>query len=147
MLCKIDKLGDIGDKVVVKDGYARNFLIPNNKALVANKNNLLLFNSRKLQLEQELNYRKSQTIDRINKIKKLNSITILAKVGRNNKIFGSINSNHIIKYMKDQGIHLKSREISLPTKSIRKIGTYDIKILIEKRLVTKLSLKVESYKK
>ncbi|MCV2528573.1 MAG: 50S ribosomal protein L9 [Candidatus Lightella neohaematopini] len=144
LLCKIDKLGNIGDKVLVKNGYARNFLLPNNKALVANKNNLLLFNSKKLQLEQEIANRKLQIIEKINKIKELNNITILVKVGRNNKIFGSVTSSHIIKYMKDQGIYLKRKEICLPMKSIRKLGNYNIIIMITKKLTVQLNLKVES---
>ncbi|MCV2525641.1 MAG: 50S ribosomal protein L9 [Candidatus Lightella neohaematopini] len=144
LLCKIDRLGNIGEKVVVKSGYARNFLLPNNKALIANRNNLLLFNSKKLQLEQEITNRKLQIIEKINKIKELNSITILVKVGRNNKIFGSVTSSHIIKYMKDQGIYLKRKEVCLPMKSIRKLGNYNITILIAKKLVTQLTLKVES---
>ncbi|MCV2518743.1 MAG: 50S ribosomal protein L9 [Candidatus Lightella neohaematopini] len=146
LLCKINKLGNIGDKVVVKDGYARNFLLPNKKALVANEDNLLLFNDKKAQLEQELAHHKSEIIQKINKIKKLNSITMLAKVGKNNKIFGSINSNHIVKYMKNHGIYLKNKEINLPIRSIRKLGNYNVVILIEKKLTVHITLKIKGYK-
>ncbi|MCV2499884.1 MAG: 50S ribosomal protein L9 [Candidatus Lightella neohaematopini] len=146
LLCKINKLGNIGDKVVVKNGYARNFLLPNKKALVANKDNLLLFNNKKIQIEQELAYHKSKILDKINKIKELNSITILVKVGKNNRIFGSINSNHIVKYMKNHGIYLKNKEISLPIKSIRKLGNYNVIISVEKELTVQIALKIESCK-
>ncbi|MCV2502413.1 MAG: 50S ribosomal protein L9 [Candidatus Lightella neohaematopini] len=147
LLCKINKLGNVGDKVVVKDGYARNFLLPNKKALVANRDNLLLFDNKKIQLEQELAQHKSEIINKINKIKELNNITILAKVGKNNKIFGSINSNHIVKYMKNHGIYLKNKEVNLPIKSIRKVGNYNVTIFVEKKLTVQITLKIKSYNK
>ncbi|MCV2526225.1 MAG: 50S ribosomal protein L9 [Candidatus Lightella neohaematopini] len=146
LLCKINKLGNVGDKVVVNNGYARNFLLPNKKALIANKDNLLLFNNKKIQLEQELAHHKSKIIDKINKIKELNNITILAKVGKNNKIFGSINSRHIVKYMKNYGVYLKNKEIKLPVKSIRKLGNYNVIIAIEKELIVQITLKIKGYK-
>ncbi|MCV2508626.1 MAG: 50S ribosomal protein L9 [Candidatus Lightella neohaematopini] len=144
LLCKINKLGNVGDKVAVKDGYARNFLLPNKKALVANKDNLLFFNNKKIQLEKELADYEYKITDKVNKIKELNNITILAKVGKNNKIFGSINSNHIVKYMKNHGIYLKNKEINLPIKSIRKLGSYDVTILVEKKLVVRILLTIKS---
>ncbi|QJC33805.1 50S ribosomal protein L9 [Enterobacteriaceae endosymbiont of Donacia provostii] len=140
----LDKILNIGEKsqiIDVKSGYARNFLIPKNKAIIANKNNILI-------LKQKILEKKSKLLDILNKAKlKLknfnlikNKIVIMAKASKNGKLFGSINKNDIIKEFKKIRFDLLKKEIKLPKKGIKYLGEYNIvfkfheKILVEKKI-------------
>lgn len=126
LLSKINKLGDSGKVINVKSGYARNFLIPTGKAIIANKKNIESFEAQRIALEQE-NINKILTAQkRAEKIQKINSITILSKVGKAGKIFGSVGIRNIIKEIMLLGVKINKKEIRLPDGLLRKVGEHRV---------------------
>ncbi|AEO08326.1 50S ribosomal protein L9 [Buchnera aphidicola] len=126
LLSKINKLGDSGKVINVKSGYARNFLIPTGKAILANKKNIESFEAQRIALEQE-NISKILTAkERAEKIQKINSITILSKVGKAGKIFGSVGIRNIIKEIMLLGLKVNKKEIRLPNGLLRKVGEHRV---------------------
>ncbi|QIE02233.1 50S ribosomal protein L9 [Buchnera aphidicola] len=126
LLSKIHKLGDSGKIVNVKSGYARNFLIPTGKAILANKKNIKSFEAQRLALEQE-NINKILTAqERAEKIKQINSITIKSKVGKAGKIFGSVGVRNIVKEIILLGFKINKKEIRLPHGLLRKVGSHRV---------------------
>ncbi|QCI22385.1 50S ribosomal protein L9 [Buchnera aphidicola] len=126
LLEKIHKLGDSGSIIHVKSGYARNFLIPKGKAILANKKNIESFEAQRVALEQE-NISKFLTAQsRAKKIEKIKTITIFSKVGKEGKIFGSIGIRNIIKEMMLLGVKVNKKEIRLPNGLLRKIGEHRV---------------------
>ena len=126
LLSKIHKLGDSGSVINVKSGYARNFLIPQGKAILANKNNIKSFEAQRIALEQENISKLLLAQSRAEKIKKIKSITILSKLGKEGKIFGSVGVRNIIKEMTVLGIKINKKEIRLPNGLLRQIGEHQV---------------------
>ncbi|QCI24593.1 50S ribosomal protein L9 [Buchnera aphidicola (Muscaphis stroyani)] len=126
LLSKMYKLGDSGCIVNVKSGYARNYLIPKGKAILANKENVNSFKAQKIALEQENISKLIIAQSRAEKIKLIKSITILSKSGKEGKIFGSVGIRHIIKEFSLLGIKINKKEIRLPHGALRKIGKHSI---------------------
>ncbi|QJC34622.1 50S ribosomal protein L9 [Enterobacteriaceae endosymbiont of Donacia crassipes] len=140
----LDSIPNIGEKsqiVDVKPGYARNFLIPKNKVMIATKSNIII-------LKQKILEKQSKLLDILNKaklrLKKFNliknKIKITAKTGKNGKLFGSIGKNDILKEFKKIGFNILKKEIKLPKGGFKYIGKYIVifqfhaKILIEKQI-------------
>ncbi|QCI25180.1 50S ribosomal protein L9 [Buchnera aphidicola (Rhopalosiphum padi)] len=126
LLLKIKKLGDSGTIVHVKSGYARNFLIPKGKAILANKKNIESFEAQRIELEKENISKLLIAQSRAEKIKQIKSIIISSKVGKEGKIFGSIGIRNIIKEMTLLGIKVNKKEIKLPNGVLRQVGEHKI---------------------
>ncbi|MCU4137244.1 50S ribosomal protein L9 [Buchnera aphidicola (Sitobion miscanthi)] len=124
LLSKIDKLGDSGAIINVKSGYARNFLIPKGKAILANKKNIESFEAQRIALEKENISKFLIAQSRAEKIKKLSAIKISSKVGKEGKIFGSVGIRNIIKEMMLLGIKVNKKEIRLPNGLLRQVGEH-----------------------
>ncbi|QCI21267.1 50S ribosomal protein L9 [Buchnera aphidicola (Hyperomyzus lactucae)] len=126
LLSKIYKLGDSGAIINVKSGYARNFLIPKGKAILANKKNIESFEAQRVALEKENISKLLIAQSRADKIKKVNSLTIASKVGKEGKIFGSVGVRNIIKEMMLLGIKINKKEIRLPNGLLRQVGEHKV---------------------
>ena len=113
LLLKVNKLGESGKIVKVKAGYARNYLIPTGKAILADKKNIKSFEAQKIKLQEENFSKLLLAKSRAEKIKKIKSITIFSKVGKENKIFGSVGIRDIIKEISQIGIKVNKKEIFL----------------------------------
>ncbi|QCI25740.1 50S ribosomal protein L9 [Buchnera aphidicola (Sitobion avenae)] len=124
LLSKIDKLGDSGAIINVKSGYARNFLIPKGKAILANKKNIESFEAQRIALEKENISKFLIAQSRAEKIKKLSSIKISSKVGKEGKIFGSVGIRNIIKEIMLLGVKVNKKEIRLPNGLLRQVGEH-----------------------
>lgn len=122
----IKKLGKIGDLVVVKDGYARNFLFPNNMALRQNKKNTEYFE--KIKEEISINEEKKLKLinENIEKIKKL-KFEFSREADEKDQLYGSISKKEIINFLKDNQIKIHSDDIDMKN-SIRTIGEHEITI-------------------
>ena len=122
----IKKIGKIGDLVVVKDGYARNFLFPNKMALRENKKNLEYYEK----IKDEINIKESKKIEDakkiIEKIKLLN-IAFNREADEKDQLYGSISKKEIINFLKDNGIIIHSDDIEMQN-SIRSLGEHQIVI-------------------
>ena len=103
LLEKISKLGDPGDLVIVKPGYARNFLIPTGKAIRANKENKAEYEQRKASLEKAESERKSIALELADKLKSL-KISIPVAVSEEGTLYGSIGTREISDALSEQGI-------------------------------------------
>ena len=121
-----DQLGKIGDLVEVKDGYARNFLLPRQIAYIATKGNIRALEEEKQQLAKkevkELEAAKETAVELENV-----SITIPVKVGEEDKIFGSVTSQMIADALKDKNYDIDKRKIDLE-EPIKALGIYSVNI-------------------
>jgi large subunit ribosomal protein L9 len=128
LLDKIAKLGGLGDKVTVKSGYARNFLLPKGKAVFASKANVEHFEARRTDLESKLAGQLTAAQARATKLTELAEITIASKAGDEGKLFGSIGTRDIADAITEAGVKVVKAEVRLPLGSIRETGEFDIVI-------------------
>ncbi|XBC39209.1 MAG: 50S ribosomal protein L9 [Buchnera aphidicola (Nurudea shiraii)] len=128
LLEKVENLGNLGDIIHVKSGYARNFLIPRKQAMIATKLNVKLVLQKKIEFEQKLLDKLSLAQLRIKKIKVISQpIVIYSKTRKEGKLFGSVGPRDVSKLLsKLSGIKINKKEIYLPNGVFRKIGKYDV---------------------
>jgi large subunit ribosomal protein L9 len=127
LLEKIRNLGTVGDKVSVKAGYSRNYLVPRGKAVSATPTNIAKFEARRVELEKAAAEVLAAAQARASKMADL-TITMRAKAGDEGKLFGSIGVREIIKAIREAGHDVEKSEIELPEGAIRKLGEYPIKL-------------------
>ena len=125
LLEKVNNLGNLGDRVTVKAGYGRNFLIPKGKATEATEANLALFEARRAELEQAAAQSLAGAQVRAERLEGL-SVTIPAKASNEGRLFGSVNIADIVSAVHQEGVEIKKQEVNLPAGPIRQIGEYDI---------------------
>ena len=123
----IDNLGGIGDKVNVRSGYARNYLIPGKKAKYATPENIAEFETRRAELEAAEAEAVAKAKERFEQINNLR-VTIAANAGPEGKLFGSIGTIEIAEALSDVGITIEKKEVRLPEGTLRAVGEYDVKI-------------------
>ena len=129
LLEKNRNLGQLGDKVSVKAGYARNYLIPFKKAVPATQANLKEFDARRAELEKQERNILAEAQARMEKLSVL-EVTIAAKAGDEGKLFGSIGTRDIAEAITAAGIAVEKKEVRLPTGPIRQTGQYDIDVQV-----------------
>jgi large subunit ribosomal protein L9 len=127
LLERIVNLGGLGDEVVVKSGFARNFLIPKGKAVRASKDNRAVFEARRAELERVAQDRLGEAQGRGAKLQGL-SVTIAAKAGDEGKLYGSVGTHDIAEALVAQGAEIAKSEIRMPAGVIRVVGEYDIDV-------------------
>lgn len=128
LLENIENLGSLGDKVSVKSGFARNYLVPHGKAKMATAANLAEFESIRAELEKAAADAKSKGEGRKQAVEALGNIEITAKVGSEGKLFGSIGTTDIADAITAAGHEVKKSEVRLPEGAIRSIGEHQIDI-------------------
>ncbi|WP_426359753.1 50S ribosomal protein L9 [Pseudocolwellia sp. HL-MZ19] len=128
LLDKIAKLGGLGDKVTVKSGYARNYLLPKGKAVFASSANVEHFEARRAELEAKLAEALTAAEARAVKLTELAEVTIASKAGEEGKLFGSIGTRDIADAISEAGVAVVKAEVRLPLGSIRETGEFDIVI-------------------
>lgn len=127
LLEKIGKLGNLGDQVNVKAGFARNYLLPFNKAVAATADNVEKFEARRAELEAIAAEKKAAAQERADKLKDL-QVTIEANAGDEGKLFGSIGTRDIADAVSATGVEVTKSEVRLPEGVLREIGEYEIAI-------------------
>lgn len=128
LLEKIGRLGKIGDKVKVRAGFGRNFLVPQGKAVPATDANIKEFEARRAELEAAAAANLKEAEDRAAKLDGL-SITITANAGDEGKLFGSIGTKDIADAVSAAaGIEITKAEVRLPEGTLRETGEFDIDI-------------------
>lgn len=128
LLDKIAKLGGLGDKVTVKSGYARNYLLPKGKAVFASKANVEHFEARRADLEKKLADELTAAQARAAKVAELGEVTIASKAGDEGKLFGSIGTRDIADAITAAGVEVAKSEVRMPLGTIRETGEFDIAI-------------------
>jgi len=143
LLEKINNLGALGDKVNVKPGFGRNYLIPQGKALPATAANLEQFEARRAELEKaaaeslaSANARAEQLTGK--------QFVIVRKAGDEGKMFGSVTNSDIADTITAAGIEVAKREVRLPEGAIREIGEYTITIHVHTDVDVEVSILVEA---
>mgnify|MGYP001379063907 CR=1 FL=1 len=141
----IEKLGKVGDVVKVKDGYARNYLIPKKKVLRANKENLKVFEEKKSVIEAEEKKRREKSEEIAKKIKD-SELIIIRNAAENGQLYGSVTSKDIIKeIMLMKEVELINEQVYLK-KSLKSIGVYEIEISVYTDIKIKILVSVAKTK-
>lgn len=141
LLEKIANLGELGDKVSIKPGFGRNYLIPRGKAVPATPSRIAEFESRRAELEKLAAEKLAAAQTRAEKIGKL-EVSIAHKAGDEGKLFGSIGASAIADAVNAAGLEVEKQQIRLPNGAIRQVGEYDIDISLHTDVVATLTLKV-----
>ncbi len=144
LLEKVGNLGSLGDKVKVKAGYGRNFLIPGGKALPATEDNLKDLEARRAELEKAAAETLAAAQARADKVNALGSVTITTKVGEEGKLFGSIGTTDIVDAMTAAGVEITKNEVRLPEGPIRHIGETELTIHLHSDVNATINVKVEA---
>ena len=144
LLEKVGKLGSLGDKVAVKAGYGRNFLIPLGKAVPANDANVAEFESRRAELEKAAAEKLNAAEARAEQLNE-KEVTIVSKAGDEGKLFGSIGVRDIADAVSAAGVEVAKSEVRLPEGTIRTVGEFDITVQLhsEVKAIIKLIVVAE----
>jgi large subunit ribosomal protein L9 len=127
LLEKVDNVGGIGDRVRVKSGYARNYLIPQGKATLATAQNIAKFESRRAELEAKAAAELSEAQARAKKLEGL-VLKIAMQVGAEGKLFGSVGTVDIAEAIGKHGVDVERSEIRLPEGPLRVVGEHHIDV-------------------
>jgi large subunit ribosomal protein L9 len=122
---KVVNLGNLGDVVKVKDGYARNFLIPQGKAKRASKANLAVFAEKKAELEKVAAERLAAAQSRAEKLEGY-EVTVAQKAGVDGRLFGSVTNADIAEALKAQGFDVAKGEVRMPEGPFKMVGEYEL---------------------
>jgi len=141
LLEKVANLGVLGDKVSVKSGYARNYLIPQGKATAATDKKIAEFEARRAELEK-INLEKLQAAQARGEVLAKLHISIAHKAGEEGRLFGSVGTHNIAEAITATGVEVGKHEIRMPHGAIRHIGDYDVDIALHTDVVVTLSIKV-----
>jgi len=138
---KVVNLGSLGDVVKVKDGFARNFLIPQGKAKRATQKNLKEFEDRRADLEKKANESLVSSQERGAKLEGM-KIDIAQKAGVDGRLFGSVTNADIAEALGKQGVEVKKAEIRMPQGPLKHIGEFPITIQLHSDVLANITVHV-----
>ena len=138
---KVVNLGGLGDVVKVKDGFARNFLIPQGKAKRASEKNLKEFENRRAELEKKANEQLTGAQERQAKLEGM-KIDIAQKAGVDGRLFGSVTNADIAETLGKQGLTVKKAEIRMPMGPLKHIGEFPITIQLHSDVLANIVVHV-----
>lgn len=142
LLDKIAHLGGLGDKVKVKSGFARNYLIPQKKAVMATKANLEKFEAMRAELEAKIAKELAEAQARCAKLVEIAQVTIAAKAGDEGKLFGSIGTRDIAEAIGAAGLEVHKSEIRLSEGVLRTTGEFEIVVSFHPDVKTSVKVNV-----
>jgi large subunit ribosomal protein L9 len=138
---KVVNLGGLGDVVKVKDGFARNFLIPQGKAKRATEKNLKEFEDRRADLEKKANLTLTSSQERAAKVEGL-KLDISQKAGVDGRLFGSVTNADIAEALQKQGHEVKKAEIRMPAGPLKHIGEFPITLQLHSDVLANIVVHV-----
>ena len=141
LLEKINHLGDLGDIVKVKDGYARNFLIPTKRAKRATEAAIAEFEARRAELERAQAERIAAAEEMAAKLNGV-AVEITSKAGVDGRLFGSVTNADVAEALKAQGFEIKKSQVSTPLGAIKAVGEYTLTIGLLGEIVADITVKV-----
>ncbi|AZR40174.1 MULTISPECIES: 50S ribosomal protein L9 [Marinobacter] len=141
LLEKVANLGSLGDKVKVKAGYGRNFLLPYGKAVAATADNLKAFEERRAELEKAAAEKLAAAQARGEALEGA-SVTITSKAGEEGKLFGSIGVRDIADAITATGTDVEKSEVRLPEGPLRVVGEYEIELQLHSDVTVHINLAV-----
>lgn len=140
LLERIEKLGAMGDITTVKDGFARNYLLPQKKALRANKQNIAYFESMKEKLLQENLNKKSSAEDKAAALEHA-SLAIIRQAGDNGHLYGSVTTRDIAKLLTEKFFEVDRHEVVIDV-PVKEVGLHTVKIRLHPEVVVPITLGV-----
>lgn len=141
LLERVNNLGDLGDEVSVKPGFARNFLIPNSKAVQANKANREYFEERRAELEKAANEKLTQAQTRAEGLGDT-VVTIMVKSGEEGRLYGSVGTQDIADALERDGKTVERSEVRMPEGVIRSLGEYEIALQLHSDVTVQIQVAV-----
>ena len=141
LLEKIGNLGDLGDEVSVKPGFARNYLLPQGKAVTADDENRTVFEGRRAELEASANEKLAEANTRAEKLAD-KELSIAVKSGDEGRLYGSVGTQNIADALTAEGIPVERSEIRMPEGVIRVLGEYEIAIQLHTDVTAQIKVVV-----
>lgn len=141
LLEKIRNLGNLGDKVSVKAGFGRNYLIPQNKAVFATEKNMEAFEKKRAELEKKAKQAVANAEQRAAKINDI-VLSIAAMASEEGKLYGSVGINEIKDALVEKSIDVAKNEILMPEGPIHSVGNYSIEIILHSDVSANLQVEV-----
>jgi len=140
LLERIEKIGKLGDVVKVKDGFARNYLLPQNKALRANKENLSVYEKEKEKYEK-LNKEKLSAAEKIANNMKDVSINIIKQASDSGQLYGSVSTRDISDELNNQGHKIEKKQIVLKS-VIKNVGQHEVRVVIHPEHIINIKVNI-----
>src|SRR6185436_12281320 len=141
LLEKVANLGELGAVVRVRDGFARNYLIPHGKAKRATKDNLAEFEVRRTELENAQAQQLAQAQDKAAKLDGL-TVQVTQKAGVDGKLFGSVTNADIAEALQAQGFDLQKAAIRMPQGPLKNVGDHQLKVALHTDVVVTINVSV-----
>jgi len=141
LLEKIHSLGNLGDQVTVRNGYARNYLYPENKAVPANKETIAEFKMKRAELEKVAQEKLDVAETRAAAINDL-ALTIPVKSAEEGRLYGSIGISELVRAANAAGVTLEKSEIRLPNGPLRQLGEHEVTVQLHSDVIAILKVNV-----
>jgi large subunit ribosomal protein L9 len=138
---KVANLGNLGDVVKVKDGYARNYLIPQGKAKRATEENRKVFEARRAELEQAQNAALAQAKERGARLEG-QAVKIAQRAGVDGRLFGSVTNYDIVDALKALGHEVERSQVRMPAGALKQVGDYPIQVALHTDVVVTIMVSV-----
>ncbi len=140
LLERVERLGQMGDVVTVKPGFARNFLLPKNKALRATKDNLAYFETRKTQFET-VNIERRSEAETIGKKMDGEKIVVIRQAGDSGQLYGSVSARDISEALTEKGFTTERNQIAID-RPIKSLGLTDVRIRLHPEVTVSITVNV-----
>lgn len=140
LLERIEKLGQMGDTVKVKPGYARNYLLPQKKALRANKANMAYFEAQRVELEA-VNLKRRQEAEAVAEKMKDVSLILVRQAAESGQLYGSVAARDLQEALKDEGYKVERRQVLLDS-PIKELGRYEIRLGLHPEVTVAINVTV-----
>ena len=127
LLERVSNLGDLGEEVSVRRGYARNYLIPTGQAVLATDANRAQFESRRAELERVANAKLTDASERASKLVD-RSVTIVARASEEGNLYGSVGTVEIARALTESILPVAKSEVRMPEGTIRSVGEYEVDV-------------------
>lgn len=143
LLERVGRLGTVGDRVDVKPGYGRNYLLPQGKAVTATESNVSEFEARRAELESAAGEKKKFAQTRAEKLAEM-VITLTANAGDEGKLFGSIGARDIAEAITAAGVDVQKSEVKLPEGTLREVGEYNVDLQLHDDVLQPVKVVIEA---
>jgi large subunit ribosomal protein L9 len=140
LLERVEKLGQMGDVVVVKDGYARNFLLPHGKALRASKENLKTFEEKRVQLEAD-NLQHKAEAEKISVKLNGESFVLIRSASESQQLYGSVSTRDIARVISENGFSVDRKQVVMD-KVLKTLGLHDVRIRLHPEVVVTVTINI-----
>ncbi|NJN46814.1 MAG: 50S ribosomal protein L9 [Candidatus Competibacteraceae bacterium] len=141
LLQRVEHLGQLGDRVSVKSGYGRNYLIPKGKATEATPVNIERFEARRAELEAAAADALADAKTRAEQLSQV-VVTLAVKAGNEGRLFGSVGPSDIASAVASNGVTIHKREVRISQGPIRQLGEYDVDVVLHSDVQTQIRVNV-----